>query len=279
MLVDGTRAARIAAAPRSGLRTVGHQVSFYLKAFGYIGFVLTRYRKEVLRQLGTVSFGAGGLAAVGGTVVIISVLTASAGIEGGLQGYQALNAIGVDTLTGFITGFVNVRLAAPLIAGVGLVATVGAGFTAEIGSQRISEEIDALEVMAIRSIPFLVTTRIISGAVAIIPLYAVALFSAFGVTKLLVVLGFGQSPGTYDHYFSTFLIPADVMYSFIEIIVIVIVVMSIHTYYGFNASGGPAGVGVAVGRAVRLSLVAVMFTALATSLILYGDSDTLHLSR
>ncbi|MEU7812253.1 ABC transporter permease [Pseudonocardia sp. NPDC049154] len=279
MVLDSPRAARIVAAPRSGLRAVGHQVSFYLKSFGYIGFVLTRYRKEVLRQLGTVSFGAGGLAAVGGTVVIISVLTASAGIEGGLQGYQALNAIGVDTLTGFITGFVNVRLAAPLIAGVGLVATVGAGFTAEIGSQRISEEIDALEVMAIRSIPFLVTTRIIAGAVAIIPLYAVALFSAFGVTKLLVVLGFGQSPGTYDHYFSTFLIPADVMYSFIEIIVIVVVVMSIHTYYGFNASGGPAGVGVAVGRAVRLSLVAVMFTALATSLILYGDSDTLHLSR
>jgi phospholipid/cholesterol/gamma-HCH transport system permease protein len=266
-------------APVTGLRTVGGQVQFYLRAYFYIYRVLLRYRREVFRQLTTVSLGAGGLALVGGTVAIVSVLTASAGVEAGLQSFYALDAIGVDALTGFITGYINVRLAAPLIAGVALVSTVGAGFTAEIASQRISEEIDALEVMAVPSIPYLVTTRIIAGAIAIVPLYAVALFSGFGVTRLLIVLGFGQSTGTYDHYFSTFLVPLDVLYSFVEIMLIVVVVMSIHTYYGYTAAGGPVGVGQAVGRAVRLSIIFVMFTALAASLVLYGNSDTVHLSR
>ena len=270
---------RAAQAPRNLLRSTGAQIEFHARAYTYVPRVLQRYQQEVLRQLSTVSFGNGGLAAIGGTVVVISVLTSSAGVIVGLQGFEALNAIGVDALTGFLSGYINVRLAAPLIAGVALVSTVGAGFTAEIGAQRISEEIDALEVMAVPSIPYMITTRILAGALAIVPLYAVALFCGFAVTRILVVLGFGQSPGTYDHYFATFLVPSDVVFSFLEIIFIVIVVMSIHTYYGYTATGGPAGVGRAVGQAVRLSLIAVMFTALATSLVLYGDPETVHLSR
>ena len=216
---------RTARAPVNALRSTGEQVEFHARAYGYIPLAVTRYRNEILRQLKTVSFGNGGLATVGGTVVVVSILTASAGAIVGLQGYEVLNAIGVDALTGFLSAYINVRLAAPLIAGVALVSTVGAGFTAEIGAQRISEEIDALEVMAVRSIPYMVTTRIIAGAVAIIPLYAIALFSGFAMTRLLVVLGFGQSPGTYDHYFATFLVPSDVIFSFLEIFFIVMVFM------------------------------------------------------
>jgi phospholipid/cholesterol/gamma-HCH transport system permease protein len=270
---------RAVAAPRGALRSAGQQVEFHARAYTYIPRVLKRYRAEVLRQLSTVSFGNGGLAAIGGTVVVTSILTSSAGIIVGLQGFEALQAIGVDALTGFLSGYINVRLAAPLIAGVALVSTVGAGFTAEIGAQRISEEIDALEVMAVPSIPYMITTRVVAGALAIVPLYAVALFCGFAVTRLLVVIGFGQSPGTYDHYFETFLVPSDVVFSFVEILFIVIVVMSIHTYYGYTATGGPAGVGRAVGQAVRLSLIAVMFTALATSMVLYGNPESVHLSR
>ena len=276
LLHAGRRAAQ---APLNALRSTGQQMEFHARAYTYIPRVLKRYRAEVLRQLSTVSFGNGGLAAIGGTVVVVSILTSSAGVVVGLQGYEALNAIGVDALTGFLAAYIDVRLAGPLIAGVALVSTVGAGFTAEIGAQRISEEIDALEVMAVPSIPYMITTRIVAGTLAIVPLYAVAIFCGFAVTRLLVVLGFGQSPGTYDHYFATFLIPSDVIYSFVEIIFIVIVVMSIHTYYGYTAKGGPAGVGRAVGQAVRLSLVAVMFTALAASMVLYADPETVHLSR
>jgi phospholipid/cholesterol/gamma-HCH transport system permease protein len=265
--------------PRAGLRVVGEQVEFYLKAYAGIPVVVRRYLGEVLRQLTAISFGTGALVLIGGSVVVVSILTASAGAIVGLQGYEALNAVGTDALTGFLASYINIRLAAPLIGGVALVSTIGAAFTAEIGAQRISEEIDAIEVMAVPAVPYLVTTRILAGTIAIVPLYALALIACFATTQLIVVLGYGQSVGTYDHYFSTFLVPTDVLTSVLQVTLIAFVVMSIHAFYGFTASGGPAGVGAAVGRAVRLSLIAVMVTALVTAVLLYADPETLHLSR
>ena len=173
------------------------------------------------------------------------------GTEVGLQGYAALNQIGTAAFSGFVSAYFNTREIAPLVAGIALAATVGCGFTAQLGAMRISEEVDALEVMAIPSLPFLVTTRIIAGLIAIIPLYVVGLLSSYFATRLTVTKFFGQSAGTYDHYFNLFLPPGDVLWSFGKVLVFAVVVILIHCYHGYTATGGPAGVGVAVGRAVR----------------------------
>lgn len=159
------------------------------------------------------------------------------------------------------------------MAGIALTATVGAGFTAQLGAMRVSEEIDALEVMAVRSVPFLVTTRIIAGLIAVVPLYAVALLMSYAATQIVVTFGYGQSGGTYDHYFHTFLIPADMLWSLAKACVMAVIVIAVCCYYGFTASGGPAGVGRAVGKAVRLSLVAVMTVDLFVGLAIWGSSS------
>jgi phospholipid/cholesterol/gamma-HCH transport system permease protein len=211
--------------------------------------------------------------------VIVAFLTGTTGIEVALQGYSQLSNVGVEALSGFISAYLNTRIAAPLIAGVALIATVGAGFTAELGAMRISEEIDALDVMAIPAVPFLVTTRVIAGMIAITPLYAISLIMSYGLTRLTVVLLYGQSPGGYDHYFATFLVPADILSSLIEVLTMAVVIISVHCFYGFTAAGGPSGVGKAVGQAVRLSLISIMVVAMAMSLLLYGNSNTLHISR
>lgn len=143
---------------------------------------------------------------------------------------------------------------------------------------RVSEEIDALEVMAVPSVPYLVTTRIIAGLIAVIPLYAVALIISFASTKAVVTVFNGQAAGTYEHYFSVFLVPTDVLVSFAKVLIMALAVMAIHCYYGFTAQGGPVGVGVAVGRAVRLSLITVMVVDLLLSMAFYGHSNTLHIS-
>lgn len=264
--------------PVRGLTAVGQQTAFYISAYRRALFTARRYPREVLRLLAETSFGSGALAAIGGTVVIVAFLTGFAGIELGLQGYTELANLGVEALSGFVSAYINTRLAAPVVAGIALVATVGAGFTAQLGAMRVSEEIDALEVMAVESIPFLVTSRILAGMVAVIPLYGVGLLSSYVTTREVVSVIFGQSAGAYDHYFRTFLVPRDILNSFITVTVMAVVVMSIHCYYGFTASGGPAGVGRAVGRAVRLSLVAVLLTNLLVSLALYGHAHTLHIS-
>jgi phospholipid/cholesterol/gamma-HCH transport system permease protein len=274
-----SRLRKAASVPGDFLENLGGSMELYLKAYGWIWRAILHYKREVVKQISAVSFGRGALAMVGGTAVIVAVLTGLAGVEISLQGYSQLANIGVEALTGFVSAYVNTRIGAPLIAAIALISTVGSGFTAELGAMKISDEVDALEAMAIPSIPFLVTTRIIAGFIAVTPLYAIALISSYTLSRLAVTLFFHQSPGAYDHYFTTFLVPTDILYSFIEVLLMSVVIMSVHCYYGYTASGGPAGVGEAVGRAVRFSLIAVMFVALAASMVLYGHSNTLHLAR
>jgi phospholipid/cholesterol/gamma-HCH transport system permease protein len=264
--------------PAGFLDSLGDQLGFYIRAIAWTPRTIRRYRKEILRILAETALGSGALAVIGGTVGVILAMCFFTGTEVGLQGYAALNQIGTAAFSGFVSAYFNTREIAPLVASIALAATVGCGFTAQLGAMRISEEVDALEVMAIPSLPFLVTTRIIGGLIAIIPLYVVGLLSSYFATRLVVTQFFGQSPGTYDHYFNQFLPPGDVLWSFGKVLVFAVVVILIHCYYGYNASGGPAGVGVAVGRAVRTSIVAINVIDLLLSMAIWGATTTVRLA-
>ncbi|MGH3362573.1 MAG: MlaE family ABC transporter permease [Nocardioides sp.] len=264
--------------PARELDHLGEQLSFYIRALAWSPRTIRRYKKEILRILAEVTLGSGALAVIGGTVGVIVGLCFFTGTEVGLQGYAALNQLGTAAFSGFVSAYFNTREIAPLVAAIGLAATVGCGFTAQLGAMRISEEIDALEVMAIPSLPFLVTTRIIGGLIAIIPLYVVGLLSSYFATRLTVTQFFGQSAGTYDHYFNQFLPPGDVLWSFGKVLVFAVVVILIHCYHGYTASGGPAGVGVAVGRAVRTSIVAINVIDLFLSMAIWGTTTTVRLA-
>ena len=271
-------AGKWAGLPGRFLDSCGRIAWFAIQAIGQIGHALRYYRKEVVRLIAEIGMGAGAMAVVGGTVAIVGFVTLSAGSLIAIQGFASLGNIGVEAFTGFLAAMVNVRLTAPVVTGEALAATVGAGATAEIGAMRISEEIDALEVMGIKSISYLVSTRILAGAVVIIPLYAMALIMAFLAAQLTTTVLYGQSGGTYSHYFHTFLRPDDVFWSFIQVIIISVIVMINHCYFGYNASGGPVGVGEAVGRSMRTSLVVVQFVVLFASLALYGTNPNFNLS-
>jgi len=143
---------------------------------------------------------------------------------------------------------------------------------------RISEEIDALEVMGVRAIAYLASTRVAAGVVVAIPLYCVALILGYLAGELITTTYYGQSSGVFEHYFSTFFIPADVIRSFVVTVAEVTTIMLIHTYYGFNAKGGPAGVGEAVGRATRASLTISGLVIMFVTLALYGRTGDLNLA-
>jgi phospholipid/cholesterol/gamma-HCH transport system permease protein len=263
------------------LRRFGNAASQPLDEAGKIGWftivgvrdmawALTRYRKEILRLIAEVGMGTGAMAVIGGTAVIIGFVTLSAGSLVAIQGLASLGHVGLDTLLGFVSAFINVRLVAPIVTGIALAATVGAGATAELGAMRISEEIDALEVMGVKSNAYLVSTRMLAGLVVIIPLYSVGLILSFLSPQVVTTFLYGQTSGTYEHYFRTFLRPDDVFWSFVDVIIIAAVVMLSHCYYGYNASGGPVGVGEAVGRSMRFSLVASPVVILLAEMALYG---------
>lgn len=256
----------------------GEQALFYGESIRYIPNAIRRYRRETFRLIAEMTLGTGALILIGGTVGVAAFLTLASGGVIAVQGYQSLGNIGIEALTGFLSAYLNVRIVAPIIAGIALAATIGAGTTAQLGAMRIAEEIDAVESMAVHSVSYMVSTRIVAGLVAIIPLYSLATLAAFFSARTITVYVNGQSAGLYDHYFNTFLIPTDLLWSFAQAIVMAISVMLVHTYHGYNASGGPVGVGVAVGKAVRTSLIVVVAITLLISLGVYGATGNFNLS-
>jgi phospholipid/cholesterol/gamma-HCH transport system permease protein len=272
------RAARNIKKPINGLSGIGDHVLFYIKALIGAPRAALHYRRETIRLIAEISMGSGTLAVIGGTVVIVGFLTLAAGGTLAVQGYSSLGNIGIEALTGFLSAFINVRILAPVVAGIGLAATFGAGVTAQLGAMRINEEIDALESLGIDPIAYLVGTRMVAGMIAITPLYAIAVVASFIASRFTTVVLLGQSPGLYTHYFSTFLNPVDLLWSFLQAILMALVILLIHTYFGFFASGGPSGVGIAVGNAVRTSLIATVSVTLLVSLAIYGANGNFNLS-
>jgi phospholipid/cholesterol/gamma-HCH transport system permease protein len=266
-LVD---AARTLTAQVELLRFLGHMVLFTGKAIRAIPMTLRRYRDEVYRQMGQLTLGTGLFITFTGTLGVILAESLFIGIEVGVEGFQSLNIIGIAPLTGFVSAYGNTREIAPIIAAVAVASQIGCKFTSQLGAQRISEEIDALEVMAIPSVAYLVTTRIIAAFAVVIPLYLVGLFGSYIATQVTVTVFFHQSLGTYLHYFHLFLRPIDIFYSVVKVIVFTWIVVVIHTFYGYNAAGGPAGVGRATARAIRATTVLIAATDVLMTMLFWG---------
>jgi phospholipid/cholesterol/gamma-HCH transport system permease protein len=260
------------------LEDLGHQAAFVVGALSWLFKAVARYKKETVRLLSEVAFGTGALAVIGGTVVIVVFMTFFTGLEVGQEGYTSLNGLGAAVYTGFISAYFNTREIAPIIAGIALSSTVGCGFTAQLGAMRISEEIDALEVMAIPSVPYLITTRVIAGMFAVIPLYVLGLLSSYVSTELITTKLFHQSSGTYHHYFTEFLPRSDIFISFGKVMVFALIIILFHCYYGYRATGGPAGVGTAVGRSVRMVITTIVAIDLLLDLAIYGSSVTVRIA-
>jgi phospholipid/cholesterol/gamma-HCH transport system permease protein len=265
----------VAATRRAGrttelLQFLGQMVIFTYDALRAIPLALRRYRAEIMRQMGQLTLGTGLFITFTGTLGVILVESLFIGVEVGVEGYQSLNIIGIAPLTGFISAYGNTREIAPLIAAVAVASQIGCKFTSQLGAQRISEEIDALEVMAIPSIAYLVTTRMIAAFTVVIPLYLVGLFGSYIATQVTVTVFFHQATGTYLHYFHLFLRPEDILYSVLKVVVFTWIIVIVHTFYGYNAAGGPSGVGRATARAIRATTVTIAGTDVLMTMLFWG---------
>jgi phospholipid/cholesterol/gamma-HCH transport system permease protein len=273
-----SRAQRAVAGLRAKLQSLGEQARFYGLTLRSTVDVVIHYKAELLRLVAVMSLGTGALAVIGGTVVVCTFLNVSTGGTVAAQVFPQFTELGVEALTGFGSAFLITRLISLGTAVIAFAATLGAGATAQLGAMRINEEIDALEVMGVRSVAYLASARVLAGVIVVIPLYAVSLLMGYFAARFGTTLIYGQSTGVYDHYFRIFLIPSDVINSFITVTVLCVVVMLIHTYYGYNATGGPVGVGRAVGQATRTSLIAAAFVILFVTLALYGQTGNFNFS-
>jgi len=146
------------------------------------------------------------------------------------------------------------------------------------GSMRVTDEIDALEVMSVPSLAYLVTTRMLAALTVAVPLYLAALAGSYLATQVTVSAVGHQGAGTYQHYFHEFLTGRDVLLSVIKVVVFAILITSIHCYYGYNAGGGPEGVGKAAGRAIRASVVSIAVSDMLMTILFWGTSSGIKIS-
>lgn len=271
-------AASVRSSVGGGLQLLGAQGVFVARVLGAIPRTIRYYRGEIFSILSDISWGTNAIIVGGGTVGVMVLISVSAGASLGIEGFNGLELIGLSPLTGFISATVNTRELAPLIAALALGAQVGCRYTAQIGSMRISEEIDAISVMAIEPIPFLVTTRLIATLFAIVPLYLIGLIGSYVAARLSVTLLFHQPVGTYMHYFEAFLSPTDILISLGKILIFTMVIVLIHCWFGFTATGGPAGVGEATGRAIRADIVIIVLIDMIFTLAVYGGNPGIRIS-
>ncbi|ROO85955.1 phospholipid/cholesterol/gamma-HCH transport system permease protein [Actinocorallia herbida] len=286
MLIDAQRTAavrviKVSAAAAHRTASLAEWPVFVLKVVFYSlrDIVLRlRYGKTVLIQVSDIVIGVGATVVGGGMVFVIFIMSLFLGTEVGLQVYTGLQVIGAESFMGLVGAFVNVRETTPIIAAIALAAQCGSSFTAELGAMRISEEIDALEVMGINSFVYLICTRVVAALLALVPLYLIALFASIFATRTISTEFFGLAPGVFDYYFYLYLPPQDLFYSAAKVGIFAFAVVTIHCYYGYYASGGPVGVGRAAGRAIRLSIVAIVTLNLLLSYVFWGQGGTVRLA-
>ncbi|WP_280307054.1 MlaE family ABC transporter permease [Nocardia neocaledoniensis] len=265
-------------APIDMLARLGHQVFFFLRSVGSIPLAFKQYPKEIWRLLSDVTWGNGNIVVGGGTIGVILIISAFGGMTVAIQGHTSLNLLGLSPITGAISAFATTRELGPLLAALAFAAQAGCRFTAQLGAMRISEEIDALDSIAIRPLPYLVSTRMMAAVMAIVPLYCIGLVMAYVSCSVTVQLIGGTAAGTYSHYFYQFLVPTDVLYSLLKAVVFVMITTFIQCYYGFFASGGPEGVGVAAGRAIKMCIILVVFADLFMTLAIWGVNPGIRIS-
>jgi phospholipid/cholesterol/gamma-HCH transport system permease protein len=249
--------------PRGWLDTFGEIVKFSVQVVGnLVGLRVMRYAGETLRQAG--------ILIVSSTLVIWG-LVFIIGLQCGIEGAYFNRSVGTPAYAGVFSAWCDLRELVPLCFGYMMAAKVGTGIVAELGSMRISDEIDALEVMGISGITFLCATRLLAALLVLPFVYLCSIGAGFFASYLAVVQQIGDvSSGGFFLIFWQFQNPPDVLFSLIKAMAMAIVIVLVGCYYGYNASGGPVGVGTATAKSMVVNIVSVHLISMLGTQLFWG---------
>jgi phospholipid/cholesterol/gamma-HCH transport system permease protein len=259
-----------ARALRETFRTTGQWGLFIAQTLWFVPLTIRRYRRQTLQQMNSLAWGRGSIIVDGGVISVLLLLGVAVAAVVAIESFAVLNIIGFGPLSGIVSGVGCIREVGPLAGGIAFASQTGCRMTAEIGAMRIAEEIDAVEAMGLRPIPFVVGTRLVGGLLCVIPGYIATLVTTLLVMDIVIRVFHHQPGGTYSHYVVEFVTPRDLVYSVLKVAIYCAVVTLIHCYYGYFVTGGPVGVGLASGRAVRASLVMILVLDFSLTVMLWG---------
>ena len=249
--------------PRAWVESIGEITRFCLMVVGqvYSGRVF-RYFGEALKQAGILILG---------STVVIFGLVFTIGLTCGIEGAYFNRSVGSPAYAGVFAAWCDLREAIPYAFGYMMAAKVGTGIVAELGAMRISDEIDALEVMGIPPVTFLAATRLLGAWMTLPFMYMAAIGVGFLASYIAVVEQIGDvSSGGYLLIFWMFQNPPDVLFSIIKAMTMATAIVLVGCYYGYTASGGPVGVGTATAKSMVLNIVLVHIIGMLGTLVFWG---------
>ncbi|MDP9345055.1 MAG: ABC transporter permease [Actinomycetota bacterium] len=226
------------------------------------GLRVFRFFGETLRQAG--------LLIISSTLVIWGLIFII-GLQCGIEGAYFNRSVGSPAYAGVFSAWCDLRELVPYGFGYMMAAKVGTGIVAELGSMRISDEIDALEVMGIDSMLFLCATKLLASWMVLPFLYIAGVGAGFFASYLAVVQQIGEvSSGGFFLIFWMFQNPPDLLYSVLKGMFMATAIVLVGCYYGYNASGGPVGVGTATAKSMVLNIVLVHLIGMLGTQLFWG---------
>jgi phospholipid/cholesterol/gamma-HCH transport system permease protein len=230
-----------------------------------------KYSSEVIHQAGILILTSG---------LIIWVMQGVMGTVCGLEASYTLKQIGAPIYSGVFNAWCGLREMAPYMWGYIFAAKVGCGLVAELGSMRIADEIDAMEVMGVKSRSYLVGTRILAAWIAIPFLYTVGLGVMYLGEYFMTVINLGNvSSGGYLYIFWLYQNPLDFLFSQIKILTMGTVIVFVGCYYGFTASGGSVGVGKNTAKSMMLNMVLIHIVGVVGTQVFWGATPNAPISN
>jgi len=251
------------AVPKDWIASFGDIAKFCVRVMGEVfGGRVFRFFGEALRQAG--------LLILSSTLVIWGLIFII-GLQCGIEGAYFNRAVGSPAYAGVFAAWCDLRELVPYAFGYMMAAKVGTGIVAEIGSMRISDEVDALEVMGISSMTFLCATRLLAAWLVLPFMYLAGIGAGFFASYLAVVQQIGEvSSGGFFLIFWMFQNPPDLLFSVIKAMAMATVIVLVGCYYGYNASGGPVGVGTATAKSMVLNIVLVHLIGMLGTQVFWG---------
>jgi phospholipid/cholesterol/gamma-HCH transport system permease protein len=251
------------ATPRGWIESFGEIVKFTSRIVGEVlRLRVFRFFGEVLRQAG--------ILIVSSTLVIWG-LVFIIGLQCGIEGAYFNRSVGTPAFSGVFAAWCDLRELVPLVFGYMMAAKVGTGIVAELGSMRISDEIDALEVMGISGVTFLCASRLLAAWLVLPFVYICSIGAGFLASYIAVVQQIGDvSSGGFFLIFWLFQNPPDLLYSLIKAMFMATMIVLVGCYYGYNASGGPVGVGTATAKSMVLNIVGVHLIGMLGTQLFWG---------
>jgi phospholipid/cholesterol/gamma-HCH transport system permease protein len=250
---------------RNGLEGFGDILAFTGRLYrGIFGGRVLKFMGEVLRQAGILIIG---------SVAIIMLLVFILGLQCGIEGAYASRTIGSPSVAGAFTALCDLREVTPYAFGYMMAAKVGTGFVAELGSMRISDEIDALEVLGLDSLVYLCATRLLGMWLVLPFVYITAIAIGFLGSYVAVVRQIGEvSPGGYLEIFWQFQNPIDLIFSAIKGMTMATFIVIVGCYYGFTAGGGPVGVGRATAQSMVVNILGIHAIGMLGTQLFWGGN-------